>query len=76
MTTLAEDRYTAIHLLRAGHSTTEVAKQLKRTARWVRKWHRRFPGGLERAGGAFPGSSYFWRPPAGAPSASRGAGPQ
>lgn len=42
MTTLAEDRYTAIHLLRAGHSTTEVAKQLKHTARWVRKWHQRF----------------------------------
>lgn len=51
MTTLAEDRYTAIHLLRAGNSTTEVAQQLKRTARWVRKWHRRFLqegwGGLE-----------------------------
>lgn len=51
MTTLAEDRYTAIHLLRAGHSTAEVAKLLQRTDRWVRKWYRRFReegwGGLQ-----------------------------
>jgi transposase len=29
MTNLAEQRYTAVHLLRAGHSVSEVAKQLQ-----------------------------------------------
>jgi transposase len=42
MPTLREDRHTAIHLLRAGHSVEQVAKQLKRTPRWVRKWRKRY----------------------------------
>jgi hypothetical protein len=33
MPMLWEDRYTAIHLLRAGHSVEQVAKQLKRPPR-------------------------------------------
>jgi len=39
--TLLEERTSAIHLLRAGHSTEKVAKQLGRTGRWVRKWRKR-----------------------------------
>jgi transposase InsO family protein len=42
MPTIREDRYTAIHLLRAGHSVEQVAKQLKRTPQWVRKWRKRY----------------------------------
>jgi transposase InsO family protein len=42
MPTLKEDRCTAIHLLRAGHSVEQVAKQLKRTPQWVRKWRKRY----------------------------------
>jgi len=42
MATAAEDRYTAIHLLRAGHKVEEVAQQLGRTSRWVRKWRKRY----------------------------------
>jgi transposase len=42
MTTLSEERRTAIHLLRAGHHVNNVAQQLDRTPRWVRKWHKRF----------------------------------
>lgn len=36
------DRETAMHLLRAGCSTREVAQQLGRSERWVRKWRQRF----------------------------------
>ena len=42
MPTLLEERHAAIHLLRAGHAVAEVAQQLNRTARWVRKWRKRF----------------------------------
>ena len=37
-----EERLTAIHLLRAGHSTAAVAEQLGRSQRWVRKWRQRY----------------------------------
>jgi transposase len=43
-----DERLTAIHLLRAGHSTTAVAEQLGRSPRWVRKWRQRY----EQAGWA------------------------
>jgi len=42
MPTLKEDRHAAIHLLRAGHSVEEVAKQLERSPQWVRKWRKRY----------------------------------
>ena len=42
MATLLEERHTAIHLLRAGHGAGDVAQQLNRTPRWVRKWRKRF----------------------------------
>lgn len=42
MATIQEERLTAIHLLRAGHSPKEVADQLGRTTQWVRKWWRRY----------------------------------
>jgi transposase InsO family protein len=42
MSTLAEERRTAIHLLRAGRSVHDVAGQLNRTPRWVRKWYKKF----------------------------------
>ena len=40
--TLQSERETAIHLLRAGHSVKEVAQELERSERWVRKWRARF----------------------------------
>ncbi len=42
MTTLAEERMSAIHLLRAGERVPEVAQQLDHTEQWVRKWWRRY----------------------------------
>jgi len=42
MATVHEQRLTAIHLLRAGHSAPEVAEQLGRSERWVRKWQQRY----------------------------------
>jgi transposase InsO family protein len=42
MSTLLEERQAAIHLLRAGYSVDQVAQQLNRTPRWVRKWRKRF----------------------------------
>jgi transposase InsO family protein len=42
MPTPWEERHTAMHLLRAGHSVSEVAHQLDRTPQWVRKWRKRF----------------------------------
>lgn len=36
------ERQRAIHLLRAGYSTTQVAQALGRSERWVRKWRHRF----------------------------------
>jgi transposase len=42
MTNLLEERCSAIHLLRAGHSMSEVARQLERHPNWVRKWQRRY----------------------------------
>lgn len=42
MSTLAEERRTAIHLLRSGRSVNNVAQQLNRTPRWVRKWYKKF----------------------------------
>lgn len=42
MSTLAEERRTAIHLLRSGRSVNDVAQQLSRTPRWVRKWYKKF----------------------------------
>lgn len=48
MTSQHDERLTAIHLLRAGHSVAAVAEQLGRSQRWVRKWRQRY----ERAGWA------------------------
>ena len=45
MTTLPEDRISAIHLLRAGQSVPEVGRQLGHSERWVRKWWRRYKEG-------------------------------
>jgi hypothetical protein len=38
----ADDRKTAIHLLRSGHSAPEIAKTLNRSVGWVYKWQTRF----------------------------------
>jgi len=40
--TLLEERRSAIHLLRAGQSVKAVAAELGRTARWVRKYRKRY----------------------------------
>lgn len=48
MTSQHDERFTAIHLLRAGHAVTEVAERLGRSQRWVRKWRQRY----EQAGWA------------------------
>lgn len=48
MTSQHDEHWTAIHLLRAGHSVVAVAEQLGRSERWVRKWRQRY----ERAGWA------------------------
>ena len=42
MTTLMEERVSAIHLLHAGHTVKEVAQEIGRTPRWVRKWRQRY----------------------------------
>jgi transposase InsO family protein len=42
MTSQHDERMTAIHLLRAGHSVPRVAEQLGRSERWVRKWRQRY----------------------------------
>ncbi len=42
MTTLGDERMSAIHLLRAGQTVSEVAKQLNRSEQWVRKWWQRY----------------------------------
>ena len=42
MTSLADVRLSAIHLLRAGHTVSEVAAQLDHSQRWVRKWWQRY----------------------------------
>lgn len=42
MTNLQDERYSAIHLLRAGHCLKEVAAQLGRHPNWVRKWRQRY----------------------------------
>ena len=42
MTTLSEGRTSAVHLVRAGHTASEVAKQLGHSDRWVRKWWQRY----------------------------------
>jgi len=42
MTTLLEERISAIYLLRAGHTVKEVAQEMGRTPRWVRKWRQRY----------------------------------
>jgi transposase-like protein len=47
MTSLADERMSAIHLLRAGQTVSEVAQQLGHSERWVRKWWQRSgPGSL------------------------------
>jgi transposase InsO family protein len=40
--TLIEERKSAIHLIRAGQSVDEVAAEMDRSARWVRKWRKRY----------------------------------
>lgn len=40
MDTLLRER--AIHMLRSGHSTRDVAQALERSERWVRKWNARY----------------------------------
>jgi transposase InsO family protein len=45
MTNLADERASAIHLLRAGQSVKEVALQLGRSERWVRKCRQRYQQG-------------------------------
>jgi len=42
MTSLADERVSAIHLLRAGLAVNQVALQLGHSARWVRKWQQRY----------------------------------
>jgi transposase len=42
MPSLLEERQTAVHLLRAGHTVDAVAEQLGRSPRWVRKWRQRY----------------------------------
>jgi len=42
MTDWVSERKTAIHLMRAGQSASEVACRLKRHPNWVRKWWRRY----------------------------------
>lgn len=42
MATLLEERTSAIYLLRAGHTVKEVAREIGRTPRWVRKWRQRY----------------------------------
>lgn len=42
MTSLGDERMSAIHLLRAGRTVREVAQQLGHSERWVRKWWRRY----------------------------------
>jgi transposase InsO family protein len=42
MTSLADERVSAIHLLRAGLGVNQVALQLGHTVRWVRKWQQRY----------------------------------
>jgi transposase InsO family protein/transposase-like protein len=42
MTSLADERMSAIHLLRAGQTVSAVAQQLGRCERWVRKWWQRY----------------------------------
>src|SRR5512145_2408145 len=42
MINLLEERCSAIHLLRAGHSVSEVARELQRHPNWVRKWQSRY----------------------------------
>jgi transposase InsO family protein len=39
---LIEDRRSAIHLLRAGQRVNSVAAELGKSARWVRKWRKRY----------------------------------
>jgi transposase len=39
---LRSERQRTIHLLRSGHTVSEVAKLVGRTERWVRKWRKRF----------------------------------
>lgn len=36
------ERKTAIHLLRSGYTTREVASKCQRSSAWVRKWRRRY----------------------------------
>jgi transposase InsO family protein len=40
--TLIEERKSAIHLMRAGQSVKNVAAELGRSTRWVRKWRKRY----------------------------------
>lgn len=42
MASLSEERASAIYLLRAGLRVKEVAQQLRRSERWVRKWWQRY----------------------------------
>ncbi|MBM4460716.1 MAG: helix-turn-helix domain-containing protein [Chloroflexi bacterium] len=42
MTSLADERMSAIHLLRAEQTVSEVAQQLGHSERWVRKWWQRY----------------------------------
>jgi len=42
MNELQTQREQAIHLLRSGLNTQEVAQALNRSPQWVRKWRRRF----------------------------------
>lgn len=42
MTDWVSERKVAIHLMRLGHSVSEVARQLGRHPNWVRKWWQRY----------------------------------
>lgn len=39
---IEDERKTAIHLLRSGYTTQEVASRCQRSSAWVRKWRRRY----------------------------------
>ena len=42
MSEIQADREKAVHLRRLGHTTAEVAAELKRSPQWVRKWWRQY----------------------------------
>lgn len=44
MSKIQAEREKAVHLRRLGHTTAEVAAELRRSPQWVRKWWRQYQG--------------------------------